>query len=438
MSSSTNESESLFGSRRLDTPSPAAPSRIDGLDPETPAPVAGQTAATVADSAPPDSGLAEQTATPTVADGTPPVAPAADGRTAQPKPTSTTATEDEGTAAKAKRADNGHRHDVDVMRVLAGLTVMVGHSGGVLIGRSDEGNAGWWLGHFAEAVNPWAVPMFFMIAGWAVLAGAPPRTEAKMWDRIIRHTIPLAAWSVIFVLGFNLFETDEVDVRHELVRSLLEAGRPAFHLWYLYAYIPLILVFGTLVLFWKGLRPWKLSILALVLAGSMVWVPFVLELVGSDQDAWKWGFATYQVVYFIVGAFVIQYAHELRPPIWSLILLFAASAAGVLWWESQREYPIANANPLIVGLAISVILIISRIRLGERTKKIFTRLASASFGAFLVHVFFRELFFEHLYDVEASPVMLVVQYVGFLALMATISYTLSLTWGKLHLRRLLG
>ncbi len=324
------------------------------------------------------------------------------------------------------------------MRVLAGITVMVGHSGGVLIGRSEEGSNAWWLGHLAEAVNPWAVPMFFMIAGWAVLAGAPPRTEAKMWDRIVRHLVPLAAWSVIFVLGFNLFDTDEVNVRHDLVRSLLEAGRPAFHLWYLYAYIPLILVFGTLVLFWKGGRPWKLAALALVLGGSTVWAPFVLEIIGSEQNAWKWGFATYQVVYFVIGAFVIQHAHELRPPIWTLCLLFAVSALGVLWWESQREYPIANANPLIIGLAISVILIVSRIRLGDRTKKVFTRLASASFGAFLVHVFFLELFFEHLYDVEAGPVLLVVQYLGYLTLMAAVSYTLSLAWGRLHLRRLLG
>jgi surface polysaccharide O-acyltransferase-like enzyme len=378
----------LLGSHRFDAQSPEAPARVDDSSP-----------------------AGERLTTPPTADN----APTAN---AQPK--------------------KAHRHDVDVMRVLAGLTVMVGHSGGVLIGRSEEGSNAWWLGHLAEAVNPWAVPMFFMIAGWAVLAGAPPRTEAKMWDRIVRHLVPLAVWSVIFVLGFNLFDTDEVNVRHDLARSFLEAGRPAFHLWYLYAYIPLILVFGTLVLFWRGGRPWRLAALALVLGGSTVWAPFALEIIGSDQTAWKWGFATYQVVYFVIGAFVIQHAHELRPPIWTLCLLFAVSALGVLWWESQREYPIANANPLIVGLAISVILIVSRIRLGDRMKTVVTRLASASFGAFLVHVFFLELFFEHLYDVEAGPLLLVVQYLGFLTLMAAVSYALSLTWGRLRLRRLLG
>lgn len=342
------------------------------------------------------------------------------------------------TSSGAGRAERPHRHDVDVMRVLAGLTVMVGHSGGVLIGRAEEGSDAWWLGHFAEAVNPWAVPMFFMIAGWAVLAGAPPRTEAKMWDRIVRHLVPLACWSVIFVLGFNLFDTDAVDVRHELVRSVFEAGRPGFHLWYLYAYIPLILVFGTLVLFWQGQRPWRLAGLALVLGGSTVWVPFLIDVIGVGYDGWKWGFATYQVVYFVIGAFIIHHAGQLRPPIWSLGLLFAVSALGVLWWESRRSYPIENANPLIIGLAVSVILIVSRIRLGARSKKVFAFLASASFGAFLVHVFFLELFFERLFDIEAGPVLLVVQYLGFLILMAAASFALSLTWGRLRLRRLLG
>src|SRR5699024_11600252 len=51
------------------------------------------------------------------------------------------------TYSGAGRAERPHRHDVDVMRVLAGLTVMVGHSGGVLIGRAEEGSDAWWLGH---------------------------------------------------------------------------------------------------------------------------------------------------------------------------------------------------------------------------------------------------------------------------------------------------
>ncbi|WP_135538772.1 acyltransferase family protein [Brevibacterium sp. FAM 24630] len=395
----TNESDSLFSSRRVDAPSPAAPAGVSDLSPKSQELAAGLDPAS-------ESSASDRASDAATSPGT--------------------------------RTGRRHRHDVDVMRVLAGLTVMIGHSGGVLIGRSEEGSDAWWLGHLAEAVNPWAVPMFFMIAGWAVLAGAPPRTEAKMWDRIVRHLVPLASWSVIFVLGFNLFDTDEVNVRHDLVRSFLEAGRPGFHLWYLYAYIPLILVFGTLVLFWRNERPWRLAALALVLAGSTVWAPFLLDLVGSDQDAWKWGFATYQVVYFVIGAFVIQHAGELRPPIWTLCLLFAASALGVLWWESQKSYPIENANPLIVGLAISVILLVSRLRLGTRTKKIFARLASASFGAFLVHVFFLELFFERLYDVEAGPVVLVIQYLGFLAAMAAVSYALSFAWGRLRLRRILG
>src|SRR5688500_18628555 len=116
-----------------------------------------------------------------------------------------------------------------------------------------------------------------MIAGHALRGGASPRTGAELRGRFVRHQVPRACWSVIIGLGFNLFATVAVDVRHELVRSVFEAGRPGFHLWYLYAYIPLILVFGTLVLFWQGQRPWRLAGLALVLGGSTVWVPFLID-----------------------------------------------------------------------------------------------------------------------------------------------------------------
>ena len=44
----------------------------------------------------------------------------------------------------------------------------------------------------------------------------------------------------------------------------------------------------------------------------------------------------------------------------------------------------------------------------------------------------------HLFDVDAAPVLLVIQYLGLLALMAALSYGLSFAWGKLHLRRILG
>src|SRR5699024_465948 len=148
-SSSTNESESLFGSRRLDAQSPAAPTRSDLLP----------TAESATQSAPATQSAATAQATPgpqTVsvigeqAELTGSGASSGSDRT-RPVPEQPHSR----TSSGAGRTGRSHRHDVDVMRVLAGLTVMVGHSGGVLIGRAEEGSDAWWLGHFAEAVNPW-------------------------------------------------------------------------------------------------------------------------------------------------------------------------------------------------------------------------------------------------------------------------------------------
>lgn len=54
------------------------------------------------------------------------------------------------------------------MRLAACVTVMLGHSGGTLILRTEDSeaaSAATVVGHVAESVNPWAVPLFFAIAG---------------------------------------------------------------------------------------------------------------------------------------------------------------------------------------------------------------------------------------------------------------------------------
>ncbi|MFD0335420.1 hypothetical protein ACFQZ0_23435 [Streptomyces erythrogriseus] len=83
-------------------------------------------------------------------------------------------------SAPARTDGREHRYDVDLLRLVCSATIMVGHVGALFIhatGNDPANGAGsYWAGHVAEAVNPFAVPVYFAIAGWAVLVGAPHAT----------------------------------------------------------------------------------------------------------------------------------------------------------------------------------------------------------------------------------------------------------------------
>lgn len=336
---------------------------------------------------------------------------------------------------------SSHRSDVDLMRLAACVTVMLGHAGGTLIRRtrdSEVESTATTIGHLAEAVNPWAVPLFFAIAGWAVLYGAPPKRERTMLRRITRHLVPLAVWTAIYLLAYNLMDTDAVDVRRQAIQSIFESDRPSYHLWYLYSYIPLITVFGALVLFWKGQRPWKLTAIGLFFASAGVMSQWGQKIFDLELGSWSWGFSTYGAAYFVFGGFLVHSARTFSVPRWLVILVFGAAACGVYYWETEIHYPIQNANPLTFILASCVVLMCGTITVSERTAQRLKKIASASFGAFLVHIFFIDFVFERLFPLNMgwapTAALFAVSWVSIIV----VSFTCSLAWGKLKLRRVLG
>ncbi|URN12191.1 hypothetical protein LUW77_12260 [Streptomyces radiopugnans] len=80
------------------------------------------------------------------------------------------------------------------MRLICSVAVMLGHIGGVFIAAVERqeanGPGAYWTGHIVEALNPFAVPMYFAIAGWAVLA---KRTAARQPPHVAADRAQLGA-----------------------------------------------------------------------------------------------------------------------------------------------------------------------------------------------------------------------------------------------------
>ncbi|MDT0267052.1 acyltransferase family protein [Streptomyces sp. DSM 44915] len=362
---------------------------------------------------------------PEPAPATEPQAPAAE---AQPKP------------PKPRRE---HRFDIDLLRLVASCAVIIEHVSAALIHavnqRRSEGEPVYWAGFVGDSAASFAVPVFFAIAGWAVISGAPPSSSSRLWQRLVRNAVPMFLWTALYLLWAWLRNRNEDPMADLAVDSLFDSVQPAYHLWFMYAYLPIVVLLGFVVLLRDGQRPWGIGLLLLGVAGLGPALTTVHEITGWSTPHVGWGFGTYSVIYAVGGAFLLSAARPVpRRWRWPLVGTALAVIVGIVWYNTDIHYVIPNAHPFVAVLSICVILLLVRVRVPERRRPLVTRLANAALGAYLVHVFFVEELVDRIVqpDLSAGQVALVLPAV--LALTTVLSYGLSLLWGRLGLRRYLG
>jgi surface polysaccharide O-acyltransferase-like enzyme len=343
-----------------------------------------------------------------------------------------------GAAARAER-----RFDIDLIRLICCSAVMVKHVAGAFIGavERDESNGAstYWAGMIADAANQYAVPMFFAMAGWAVLVGAPPRDGAHMWQRVVRNGTPLFVWTAAYIAWAWYQEANTRPTSEIAVDSLFGTVQPAYHLWFLYAYLPIVMMLGFAMLIRSGQRPYGLGAVLLVVACLPQLLGTVSELTDWRQPAVTWGFATYSVIYALGGAML--FALPRRLPAWGrrlLIPVVLLAMAGCVWWDTQVHYVIANGHPFVAVLTIGLLLLLARIPVSERWRPVVTRLSGAAMGAYMVHVFFVEELVKRWVSADYGPLEAVSMLVAMVAMTMVLSYSVSLLWGRLNLRRWLG
>ncbi|MFD5316412.1 acyltransferase [Streptomyces sp. NPDC127098] len=337
-----------------------------------------------------------------------------------------------------------HRHDVDLMRVIGSVAVILVHTASsfvhVVEDQEANGAGAFWVGHVGESFSRFAVPLFFAMAGWVVLVGAPPRDERKMWTRIVRNAVPVFVWSLAYVAWAWLRDRNDDPAVDLATQSFFGDIRPAYHLWFMYAYIPIVAVLAFAVLVRAGKHPWGLGLALLGVAAGPTVFSTVTEVTGFDGlPEFGWSFGTYQVIYAVGGALLIGLPH--RVPArwrWGLLAVLVAAQAGILWYSTQVHYPIPYAH-LFVGVStVCLILLLNRVRVPERWRPALSRLAGASLGAYLVHVFFVEELVDPVVSADMSGFVAALTLLAMLAVIVALSYGASLLWERLGLRRWLG
>lgn len=348
----------------------------------------------------------------------------------------------EATEPKPRRPRE-HRVDVDLMRLICSCAVMLGHVGATFITAVDRavenGPGAFWVGHVADSMNEFAVPMYFAMAGWAVLVGAPPRDGAAAWRRLSRNGLPLFTWTAIYLVWAWARDRNEEPMTDLAVTSLFGSVQPAYHLWFMYVYLPLVAVLAFVVLLRAGQRPWFLGGLLLAVAVAPAAMETLERLTDRDGPPVSWGFGTYSLVYAVIGAFLFGLPRGVPARYrWLLVPGYLTAFAGCLWYNTQVHYVIPNAHLFVAALTGCVLLLVTRVRVPERIRPRLTKLAGAALGAYMVHVIVVEEVVRPQVSADLSAGLAAILLPALWLLTIALSYAASLLWGRLGLRGWLG
>jgi surface polysaccharide O-acyltransferase-like enzyme len=341
------------------------------------------------------------------------------------------------TALPAEPAGQGRpgrerRYDIDLLRVVCTAAVVLVHAAAEFI---DAGHRT--SGILGDSAGRFAVPAFFAMAGWAALAGSPVRGDAQLLTRLGRILRPMAVWTALYLAWQYLFGPPLDGGAKEAVRALFGSVEAAFHLWYLYAYVPLLLLLGVAVLVLRQRATPRWSTLLLVaVAVAPVLSEDVRTVTGLPLPAWEWSVSLSSLGYAVAGAALLAARRRGPRPLWLAGAALALTALVV--YQFTVRHPAAYGSVAVAALTFAVLGAAAGVRVPERARALLGRLSDASFGTYLVHLLFVMVLVRPVAEMVphgvAAPLALAVTATA----AAALSFAASLLWGRLGLRRWLG
>jgi surface polysaccharide O-acyltransferase-like enzyme len=296
---------------------------------------------------------------------------------------------------------------VDVLRVFAIAAVVLVHvSADVITEWSSVPRSWWWAANFYDSLARGAVPIFVMLSGALLLPQAESYRDFFR-KRIRRILIPFIAWTVFYLLWRKYLYEPGMGFQ-EAVRRVAN-GEVHFHMWFLYLITGLYLIVPFLRIFTAhASRRDMLYFLGLCFFIASL-VPFGERL---DDLFFHTGIRFHIPVeaaqgfigYFLLGFFILK---EAKPfsfwgAVWGWLAAFLVCFVGSGWialeWNKFPALFYDNLAPNVVLYAASFFIIVKEavprieLRLSAGAKQLLSSLSVASFGIYLIHPVFIDVF----------------------------------------------
>ncbi|NOQ12993.1 MAG: acyltransferase family protein [Methyloprofundus sp.] len=298
---------------------------------------------------------------------------------------------------------------IEYLRVLAIIAVITIH-----VTTSTYNNFGqiellnWLFASFLNSFSRFAVPIFVMVSG-CVLLGRDVKIKKFYVSRGMRLIPAILFWSLFYVAFDYIYNNPDLSsMLWKLKFGIFISGQSYYHLWYLSMYLCLMLFFPFINNYILGRKPSiedfyiiiGIFSLFMMLNQISIFMKEVLHIGITWFKSFPWF-----IGYFIIGYFIDTYTNKIKiSNLTTIIIIFIILAlTNILNFYSSSALGIVKDTLIINNVGIfDFILTISIFYLFSNNREIFkennlvSSISSMSFGIYLIHPVFMEIFFRNL------------------------------------------
>ena len=317
---------------------------------------------------------------------------------------------------------------VDVLRLMAMLMVIAGHSVDIYNATpQDDPMNGFWGAFIGSLMRP-SVPLFAMMTGMLLL---PVREDAGDFYRrhIPRVLIPMLFWSVVYyllpwftgVIGFDksviswLFpfeyspSQEWSDTLSNITKIPFTFNNYTVHMWYLYMLIGLYFIMPYFSA-WVERNDRTLTRTYIILGGCSLLLPYLSQIISPDlygECAWN-KFGTFYSFAGFTGYLLLGHLLGRGNPLPSrkiiamgamlyfagYIITYTGFATLIAQYSYEQEPDLLEmfwqlCSPNVALMALGMFLAVQRVKItSQRVKNILASTTKCSFGAYLMHYIF--------------------------------------------------
>jgi len=294
------------------------------------------------------------------------------------------------------------------------------------------------------------VPLFFMSSGFLLLRKSEPVSDffAKRINRVLW---PLAFWSVIYALWKVYFQG--VDYSDFGSGGKFLISPVSYHLWYLYAIVGCYLFLPLLRSVAAGNNDFLIGYYCAIWFFAVAIYPLAeryLGIKGQIDLAYASGYIGYFALGYLLGKREYRAVH-------AIVALFVMLACWIMIAYMTRVLTISNKNVFVGGfysylspmviiasaawfVLIKFLACLPALGTKENLNRLVVSISACSFGVYLIHVIFIDLFTGFLGRWIPSAASVSVINIPLLSVIVfVISYVAILLLGKISfLRRVVG
>ncbi len=237
-----------------------------------------------------------------------------------------------------------------------------------------------------NSISRISIPCFFMISGYLLLG----REEcvSKILKRVARFSVVLLFWTFVYYV-FNNYCTHQAWNWKQFFTTPVEA-----HLWYLYAIIPLYLMLIPLQKIFAKLSTKTIKIMAIVIGLIYVYA-YIYQI--NLHIQYLCFFILGYIISRIINGLHVKQEHWLVISLVCNIINIIYGIVKTLDLNRYASMVTQYRNPIIVLGAISFFVYViqyqnGNIQLSNRLQKLVETCCSCSFGVYLIHIIFLDIY----------------------------------------------